>query len=243
MIVNSHYVPLQQPYPIIYCKGEVGMQTGTLIVVEGVDPSRPHPFGNREAPYFIRTHSHPVVNYGNKQKAELTPFPEPNDWSEGIVWDRVEMCDVTVLCYADKPEIPHARLSTLVSQERYNDAYYDKHTFMLSTFLKRFERFNIKSSLADMFRGVQLEPIVKVTFIKQEPTNVFLYGLIDGYAPYLNILLRWSEDFDKMEQTLREQIDDYRAAIAPHVLHFSFDAREEVWKPLAERMNNIYSQL
>lgn len=243
-IINSHYVPLQPPYPIIYCNGEVGMQIATLIVLEGREPSESHPYGNGTAPYFFRSHSHPVVSYGNKLAAKLTEFPEPNDWSEGVVWDRVELRNVTVLCYAtEMPEIPHPRLDMLVKTERYNNAYRNEYTFKLSTLLQQFSRFNIKSSLAEKFDGVQLEPKIKVTFIKQTPNNMFLYGLKDGYAPYLDVLLRWSDDLDKMEQILRDQIDDYRAAIAPHELHFTFDSREEEWEPLAERMNNYYSQL
>lgn len=241
MIVNSHYVALQPPYPIIYCNGEVGMQTGTLVVVEG--PAQSDPSGKGDAPYSIRTHSHPVVSYGNKFAAVLTNFPEPNDWSEGIVWDNVEMSDVTILCYSDKPEIPHPRLSILVSGERYKDAYYDTQAFSLSKLMRQFSRFNIPMSLAEKFRGVQMEPKVKVTLIKQTPTNMFMYGLIEGYAPYLNILLQWSQDFEKMEKTIREIVDDYRAVIAPHQLHFSFDSRIDEWKPLAEHLNTIYSQL
>ena len=243
MIVNSHYVPLQPPYPIIYYNGEVGMQTGTLIVVVGRDQTVAHRFGNREALAEFRTRSHPVVSYGNKFAAEFTTFPEPNDWSENIVWDKVEMSKVVVLCYTNKPEIPHPRLDMLVKTERYNNAYRNEHTFKLSTLMHQLGRFNIPLSLADKFIGVQLEPKVNVTFIKQTPNNVFLYGLIDGYAPYLDILLRWSDDFDTMEKTIRDQIDDYRAAIAPHELRFTFDSRLEEWKPLAERLNAVYSQL
>ena len=68
MIVNSHYVPLQPPYPVISCNGEVAMQTGTLIVVEDHNPSVPSLSNNKEAPYAIRTHSHPVVSYSNTFK-------------------------------------------------------------------------------------------------------------------------------------------------------------------------------
>ena len=39
-IVNSHYVPLQEPYPIIYYGGSVAMQIGTLIIVNGPGEER-----------------------------------------------------------------------------------------------------------------------------------------------------------------------------------------------------------
>lgn len=243
MIVNSHYVPLQPPYPIIYCKGEVGMQIGTLIVVEGHSPNMPHPFGNREPPYAIRTHSHPVVSYGNKYEGKLTQIPMPNDWSEGIVWDRVELRNVTVLCYSDKPDISEQRFDALIHQERYNDVLNNRKTLKLSTLISRFNRLNVKLS----FPNINAEELkVKIIFEKSPIDSSLMDVLKMGkafLAPYLYILVRSSDDMDKMEQDLREQIDDYRAAIAPNVTHFTFASFVEEWKPLAERLNNVYSTL
>lgn len=242
MIVNSHYVPLQEPYPIIYSKGEVAMQIGTLIVVEGRDPSSPHPFGNREAPYAIRTHSHPVVSYGNKKEGEMSAFPEPNDWSEGIVWDRAELRSVTVLCHSDKSVIPESRFRKMVYQERYNDILSNTSTFKLSTLMNQFRRLNVRLEIP--IPNGDLE--VKLVF-RKSPTGSNLLDVVkmgeEFVAPYLHILVRASENVDMMEQDLREQIDDYRAALAPNEVHFTFDSIPEEWKPLAERLNKVYSQL
>jgi hypothetical protein len=35
-IINSHYVPLQPPYPIIYCNGEVGNGKSTNSLPTGI---------------------------------------------------------------------------------------------------------------------------------------------------------------------------------------------------------------
>lgn len=87
---------------------------------------------------------------------------------------------------------------------------------------------------------------VKLTFRKSPIGNNLLDVVKSGkdfLAPYLHILVRASDDMDKMEQDLREQIDDYRAALAPNQVQFTFDSVLEEWKPLAERLNKVYSQL
>lgn len=242
MIVNSHYVPLQKPYPIIYSRGEVGMQIATLIVVEGLDPSKPHPGGRILDPYAIRTHSHPVVSYGNKVEGYILEIPEPNDWSEGIVWDKVELRNVKVLCMTDKPEISQWRFSEISYQERYRDILNNTSTFKLSLLMSRFRRLHV--SLDIPMPNGELE--VKLT-LNNSPIGSNLLDVIKSgknfFAPYLYVLVRASDDMDKMEQDLREQIDDYRAALAPNEVHFTFDYAQEEWKPLAERLNKVYSQL
>lgn len=240
MIVNSHYVPLQEPYPIIYSKGEVAMQIGTLIVVEGRDPSSPHPGGRVVDPYVIRTHSHPVVSYGNKDGGQMSIIPVPNDWSEGIVWDKAELRNVTVLCHTNKPVISERRFSTMVYQARYNDILNNTNTFELSSLMSRFRRLNVRLEIP--IPNGELE--VKLTF-RKSPLEKNLLDVVksgeDFLAPYLCILVRASNNLEQMEQDLREQIDDYRAALAPNEVHFTFDSIPEEWKPLAERLNKVYS--
>ena len=221
------------------------MQIGTLIVVEGHDPNKPHPYGNRERPYAIRTHSHPVVSYGNKINYDwnLTQIPIPNECSEGIVWDRVELRNVTVLCYSDKPEIPETRLDALIRQERYNDVLYKMNTLKLSTMISRFSRLNVKLLFPDInAEELKVKIILKKSTINSSLIDVAKMGEV-FLAPFLYILVSSSDDMDKMEQALREQIDDYRAAIAPNIVQFTFDSVVEEWKPLAERLNKVYSTL
>ena len=242
MIVNSHYVPLQEPYPIIYCRGEVGIQIGTLIVVEGRDPSAPHAGGRREPSYAIRTHSHPVVSYGNKKDAQMSGFLMPNDWSEGIVWDKAELRSVTVLCHSDNPVIPESRFSHMVYQERYDDFLSNTSTFKLSPLMFQFRRLKVRLEIPIPDGDLKVKLVFRKSPIGSNLLDVMKMGE-EFMAPYLHILVRASENMDMMEQNLREQIDDYRAALAPNQVQFTFDSIPEEWKPLAERLNKVYSQL
>jgi hypothetical protein len=172
----------------------------------------------------------------------MLQHPVPNDWSEGIVWDRAELRSVTVLCHSDKPVISQIRFSKMVYQERYNDILSNTNTFKLSTLMSRFRRLNV--SLEIQIPNGELE--VMLTF-RESPIGSNLLDVVKSgeefVAPCLHILVRASDNMDKMEQDLREQIDDYRAALAPNEVHFTFDSIPEEWKPLAERLNKVYSQL
>lgn len=247
-IVNSHYVPLSAPYPFIYCRGEVAMQIGTLIVIEDLNFHLTSQDNNYrkdfyqyiETPYGMRSHSHPVVSYCNKSKADFKTYRyAPNAMSEVIVWDNVELKDLMVIGFSEGTKIEMSAFGELVASERYRDAYNgNKKIFNLTRIVSRLENLGIPITIYD--ERVK-ERSLKITFIKQTPDNIFLYGLIEGYHPCLKILVRWSDDLRAMEEIIIDQIDDYRTAIAPIQLQFTFDSREEQWKPLAERLNKHYS--
>ena len=79
-IVSSHYIPLQPPYPVIYCNNEVGIQIATLIVI--TEPQMVAPMGNRSV-YRMVSHSHPVVVYRNKHSEKVVEVSYPGDYCEG----------------------------------------------------------------------------------------------------------------------------------------------------------------
>lgn len=91
-IVNTAYVPLQPPYQIIKYTGSVGMQIGTLVItiqkegdINGLG-------------YAIETHSHPVVTYEQKEMHRNGIIHSDIPFMEGVVWDYVELKDVTTIC-------------------------------------------------------------------------------------------------------------------------------------------------
>lgn len=91
-IVSTTYVPLQPPYQIIKYTGDIAMQIGTLIVTIQKE-------GNVNGlGYQIETHSHPVVSYENKFKAEPNHQLTAYQFLEGAVWNNVEVKDVTTIC-------------------------------------------------------------------------------------------------------------------------------------------------
>ena len=91
-IVSTTYVPLQPPFQIIKYSGDIAMQIGTMIVTIQKE-------GNMNGlGYEIETHSHPVVSYENKYKAEPNHQLSAYHFLEGAVWNYVEVKDVTTIC-------------------------------------------------------------------------------------------------------------------------------------------------
>lgn len=91
-IVSTTYVPLQPPYQIIKYSGDIAMQIGTLIITIQKE-------GNLNGMgYEIETHSHPVVSYENKYKAESDHQLSAYQFLESAVWNYVEVKDVTTIC-------------------------------------------------------------------------------------------------------------------------------------------------
>lgn len=241
-IVNSHYVPLQAPFPIIYCRGEVAMQIGTLIVVEGpgsesgVNSSRNNhinPIG-----YGIITHSHPVVSYGNKERNRPSNSAQPNDWSEGLVWDNVHLRDITTLCYSDEESIESTRLSMFVSTERLNDMFRGKNNFKLNALNAGLKRLGFPSIFNVSSHFIEGSLKLMKGGLRQNT-----YSLTSNYIknlPYFFLAVEWN-DLEVMEKNLKEQIDDYISAISPTTVRISFEWSDEEVKPIAERLNSIYN--
>ena len=141
-IINSHYVPLQEPYPIIYYGGTVAMQTGTLIVVYG--PGREEGIRGHVMTSRMYTKSHPVVTYGNKYVSEPRGEWRLNMWSEGVVWDYVQLMDVFTLCFTKQTEINFEAIDVLTTTIRLKEAVNGTYKFRLSTVLKDLGNMGIK---------------------------------------------------------------------------------------------------
>ena len=93
--MSTTYVPLQYPYQIIKYKKDIAMQIGTLIVTTQKE-------GNADGQdYHIETHSHPVVTYDNKANAKPNSQLAKYQFLEGVVWNNVEVKDVTTICLSD----------------------------------------------------------------------------------------------------------------------------------------------
>lgn len=108
-MIQTQLLKCEKPFQIISAAGMVGIQVATLIVTEDkVD---------EDGKYLIDTHSHPVVNYGNKEGlAEELKYRDSNPDNEykysqrlqpeGAVWNRVEVRDVQVLGLVGAKNIP-----------------------------------------------------------------------------------------------------------------------------------------
>lgn len=94
-MIQSHFVRLEPPYQVIFCNGQVGIQIGSLIVVE--EKRGP----NEE--YGLLTHTHPVVSYGSKDMLDFWTrgshdiWMSNGDFVQGAVWEKAEVKDVLVI--------------------------------------------------------------------------------------------------------------------------------------------------
>ncbi len=106
-MIQTHLLKLDPPYQIIACRGNVGMQIATLVVIEETR--------SEDGKYGITTHSHPVVTYEDKTlvRKRLEELPDNDDsWEdmalllngEGVVWDKVEVTDTLLVCMSDQKE-------------------------------------------------------------------------------------------------------------------------------------------
>lgn len=92
--VSTTYVPLQPPFQIIKYGKDVGMQIGTLIATSQLK-------GDKDQPFKVETHSYPVVTYGSKERAPKDKHLFGKVFMEGVVWNRVELRDVSTICLSD----------------------------------------------------------------------------------------------------------------------------------------------
>ncbi len=99
-MIQTQLLKADKPYQIISAAGMVGIQVATLIVAEEST--------DEDGNFFVDTHSHPVVNYGNKEglDEDLKYYNGNPDEEykytcrmqpEGAVWNRVEVRNVRVL--------------------------------------------------------------------------------------------------------------------------------------------------
>lgn len=104
-MIQTHLLKLDPPYQIIACRGNVGMQIATLVVTEETR--------DENGKYGITTHSHPVVTYVDKMlvKDRLVYQPDKEEFEvdkalipcgEGVVWDKVETNEISLVCMSDQ---------------------------------------------------------------------------------------------------------------------------------------------
>lgn len=224
-IVSTTYVPLQPPYQIIKYGNDIGMQIGTLIATEQTD-------GEENSPFRIATHSYPVVTYGSKESAPKDKHLFEKDYTEGVVWNRVETRYVGTICLSDS-HLPWQEfidfLWTDINRISYQSAPYIRALHAISDL------------------GVKIDPLPPgphvlhiQTYCGDEVPTMVRTDRDDALA--LNVLLR--NDVNAMAEDIEFQIIKYEAALSI-IPQFSgsgkwkvkFVTDEEMLKPLVERLN------
>ena len=228
-IVNSHYVPLQEPYPIIYYGGSVAMQIGTLIIVNGPGEERGMP--GRVVSSRMYTCSYPVVAYGNKHFSEPRNEWRFNMWSEGVVWDYVQLKDVYTFCFTKQREINFEAVAVLTTSIRMKEAVSGTYKFRLSVVVNDIEKMGI-SKPALLTRMEPAGP-AKV-FVNRDLAKDIV--CVRGFGA-LFCCVRLSENIEDMAVEIRRQVADYLMLLKPKEFELSYEADNEECKELVNALN------
>ena len=215
--LSTNYVPLMPPYQIIKYGQEIGLQIGTLIATRAVDGDKNHPFR-------IETHSYPVVAYENKETAPLGQNLFSSCFMEGVVWNRVELRDVSTVC-----------LST---------SHLSWHEFLM--FLCRdMDRTgwdaapDVDSIVKLHALGVSIDPIPEgVHTINLQFSEIFSMKVIEG-SPGDHLIFRAVFKEEKLEETAME----IQRQLALYRMNLYMVSDREAWKPLKVRFDSVFDEL
>lgn len=224
---NSHYVPLNPPYPILYYRGRVGIQTGSLIVVQ--------PFlrgGNRLG--ALSMVSMPVVSYCNKSKQLPSKFVMPEHWTENNVW-QIDISRTELLGYD-------------------NAEYISLEFFAASERLRNMTGMSSGFSLARLANDIKsLGFKITSEFYPKNPHGSLelMYGQIEAKKGCLTsnhiknllglfIAVRESS-LEDMLARISEQVDDYKSAVEREDITIEFQCKEPKFAELISLLNQKYA--
>jgi hypothetical protein len=228
ILFNSHYVPLNPPYPILYLRGRVGIQTGSLLVVQ------PQLRGSN-VPGALRMVSMPVVNYVNKSKQLPSQLTMYEHRAENVVW-QVDISGTELLGY-DNTETIH--IETFCGIERLRNMSGMSYGFSLARLVQ-----DIKSL------GFKISP----EFYPQNPHGSLelMYGHLDANTTCLTanhiknigggmmIAVKVSSSMDDVFARISEQVDDYKRAVERKDITVEFRCKEPQFGELIKLLNVKY---
>lgn len=224
---NSHYIPLNPPYPILYLRGRVGIQTGTLLVVQ------PQLRGGN-IPGALRMISMPVVNYANKSKQLPSQLTMSEHRAENVVW-QVDISGTELLGYDDAETI---HLETFSGIERLRNMTGMSSGFSLSSLAQDIKSlgFKIAPDFYPQIPNGSLELMLghldaKTTCL----TSNYIMNLIG-----LCIAVKVGTQ-DEMLKAISEQVDDYMRAVERDDITIEFRCKEQQFAELIKLLNQKYA--
>lgn len=214
-IVNSHYVPLNEPYPIIYYGGSVAMQIGTLIVVYG--PGEEQGMYGHIRTSKMTTRSHPVVAYGNKYVSEPREEWRLNMWSEGVVWDYVQLKDIFTFCFHNQKEVNYEAIDVLTTTIRLKEAVNGSYKYRISSVLKDLERMGIKTP--DILSQLLPKGPAQVSINRNLAKDIIC---VRGFGA-LFCCVRLGDKIDEAVTEIRRQVADYLMLLKPREIKLTYE--------------------
>lgn len=224
---NSHYVPLNPPYPIIYFRGRVGIQTGSLLVVE------PQLRGGN-MPGALRMISMPVVSYCNKSKQLPPQMVMPEHWAENKVW-QTDISNTELLGYDNNEYISLQNFSAV---ERLRNLSDMSSGFMIARLVNDIKLMGFK---------------IDSEFYPHNPHGrlELMYGHIEANTGCLmsnnienlhGLFIAVKESvLDDMFVRISEQVDDYISAVERDDITIYFRCKEQKFAELIKLLNQKYA--
>lgn len=241
-MIQSHYISMDHPYPIIRYGLEVAMQVGTLVVVEESE--------SENGGYAIETHSHPVVSYINRERGKiLTPR---ESLPESVVWNKVEEKDVEYLFLENEEMLRWRTFSHIVQDSVWRSIIFDGEP-----------QYSYASRLTNVLRhlGIPVEPLVPGTYDidltcdDSDPDVKCLEGetkklterggyQTEGFMNIGGIFTFWAEDGDlkSMYDAIVMQIHAYTWYDSYNSIYFHFSSSDGKYTELAEALNRAFDK-
>lgn len=241
--MQSHFVSLEHPYPIICYGKEIAMQVGTLIVVE---ESR-----DEDGAYGLETHSHPVVSYMNRKRGVIS-VPSLSVYPEATVWNKVEANEVATVCMEDKEFMKWPEFSGFLSSRLQENADYGEELDIRYADELR-ERF--------MALGIPVEKVVHglydIVLRHHERLRDFediCYGstiqmtdreghVNDNYSimgGVFSFFVTYGDEDDMYEDLIKEAKMYSSFAEIPKLVKFRFRSPNKRYEGLVKRLNDYY---
>ena len=169
--------------------------------------------------------------YGNKHFSEPRNEWRLNMWSEGVVWDYVQLKDVYTFCFTKQREINFEAVDVLTTSIRMKEAVSGTYKFRLSVVLNEIEKMGI-SKPALLTRMEPAGP-AKV-FVNRDLAKDIV--CVRGFGA-LFCCVRLSEDIEDMAVEIRRQVADYLMLLKPKEFELSYEADNEECKELVNALN------
>ena len=241
-MIQSHYISMNHPYPIVRYGLEVAMQIGTLVVVEESE--------DEEGGYAIETHSHPVVSYINRERGGILTTRE--SLPESVVWNKVEAKDVEYL-FLENEEMLRWKTFSYIVQD----------CVLGSIIFEGKPQYSYASRFRDLLRhlGIPIEPLlsgtyeIDLTYEDRHPDVKYLEGETmkltrpNGYQAEGSLMIGgvftfWAVDGDlkSMYDAICRQVHAYIWYDASTPIFFHFTSSDGKYTELAEKLNEAFDK-
>ncbi len=225
---NSHYVPLNPPYPILYFHGRVGIQTGSLLVVQPQIRC-----GNRSSAFSMV--SMPVVNYVNKSMHLPSLLTTSEHRAENVVW-QVDISRTELLGY-DNADTIH--LEYFSSVERLRNMTGMSYGFSLARLVQDIKSLGFK--IATEFYPTNPHGGLELMYGHLDASTACLTANNIMHLIGLFIAVKVSNNIDDMFVRISEQVDDYKRAIEREDITVEFRCKEPQFAELIKLLNEKYA--